>query len=66
MPKNAVGVGYAFTSQTNAALSPARRQRGVSKKSRGSNDRYGPFVSGQPLSLADGNALSPGTTASCL
>ena len=24
------------------------------------------FVSGQPLSLADGNALSPGTTASCL
>jgi hypothetical protein len=29
MPKNAVGVGYAFTSQTNAALSPARRQRGV-------------------------------------
>jgi hypothetical protein len=24
------------------------------------------FVSGQPESLADGNALSPGTTASCL
>ena len=24
------------------------------------------FVSGQPLSFAEGNALSPGTTASCL
>jgi hypothetical protein len=27
---------------------------------------YGPLVSGQPESLAEGNALSPGTTASCL
>ena len=29
-------------------------------------DRASHFVSGQPLSLAEGNALSPGTTASCL
>ena len=43
------------------------RQRGVSCRL-GRDQPVGPgyFVSGQPLSLADGNALSPFTTASCL
>ncbi len=43
-----------------------QEQRGVSHRAFSRNCRRDHFVSGQPESLAEGNALSPGTTASCL
>src|ERR1700681_4328848 len=57
----------AFTPQTNAALSPQRDRAAFRyRNDPRSADRCDHFVSGQPESLTDGNALSPATTASCL
>src|SRR6266852_4239939 len=57
-------ISLAIGVDTHGSTAPSRQR--TARHFRSSYSCYGPLVSGQPESLADGHALPPGTTARCL